>query len=110
MDCQFRQASNSYSYSVKRYSYSIGRSRSRHERLAPLRIQPVHSLWEDWNKVMRVEIPAHQVKKGSEAGSWHDSNDSWTIQGGRLYSTCLSLYMLEVYYRHLPLYNSIYAK
>jgi hypothetical protein len=25
---------------------------------------------------------------------------------GRLYTTCLSTYMLEVYYRHLPLYGA----
>ena len=29
-------------------------------------------------------------------------------QGGRLYVTCLRTYMLEVYYRHLPIYGEIY--
>ena len=67
-------------------------------------------LWEDWNNVMRQEIPAHQVTEGRESGSWHDNNDQWGAYGGRLYTTCLSLYMLEVYYRHLPLYNSMYSK
>jgi hypothetical protein len=33
--------------------------------------------------------------------------DRWSNlgQGMRLYTTCLSLYMLEVYYRHLPIYG-----
>ncbi len=65
--------------------------------------------WEKWNEVMRQEIPSHQVKSGREAGSWYDENDRWAIHGGRIYTTCLSLFMLEVYYRHLPLYNSMYS-
>lgn len=67
-------------------------------------------LWEDWNNVMREEIPNHQVAKGQpEGGSWFEEKDNWANHGGRLYSTCLSLFMLEVYYRHLPLYNSVYG-
>lgn len=62
--------------------------------------------WNRWNEVMRQEVPRQQVKAGREAGSWtpnpRDSND---ITGGRLYVTCLSIYMLEVYYRHLPIYR-----
>jgi hypothetical protein len=34
------------------------------------------------------------------------NGDRWGADGGRLYVTCLSLYVLEVYYRHLPLYRS----
>ncbi len=48
---------------------------------------------------------------GREAGSWDPmkpSEDEWARYGGRLYVTCLSLYMLEVYYRHLPLYTNVY--
>lgn len=62
--------------------------------------------WRAWNKIMRVEVPKHQVKKGKERGSWDPENDRWGSQGGgRLFTTCLSIYMLEVYYRHLPLYR-----
>jgi hypothetical protein len=63
------------------------------------------TIWDEWNKVMRVEVPEHQVKKGAEAGSWNPQTDKWGSAGGRLYVTCLSIYMLEVYYRHLPLYS-----
>ena len=77
--------------------------------------------WEKWNSVMREEVPEHQVKSGREAGSWdpgvRDANapsgylwhTSYTPHGGRLYVTCLSICMLEVYYRHLPIYSNVYA-
>ncbi|MBC7856065.1 MAG: squalene--hopene cyclase, partial [Pirellulaceae bacterium] len=63
--------------------------------------------WDKWNKVMRQAIPTHQVKSGPEKGSWAPSaGDSHGAgAGGRLYTTCLSIYMLEVYYRHLPIYK-----
>lgn len=68
--------------------------------------------WNEWNGVMREVIPSHQVKDGKEAGSWDPykpASDRWgePIYGGRLFVTCLSIYMLEVYYRHLPLYDKI---
>jgi hypothetical protein len=62
-------------------------------------------IWQAWNKVMRQEVPTHQVKEGPETGSWDPNNDKWGQQEGRLYVTCLSIYMLEVYYRHLPIYS-----
>ena len=63
--------------------------------------------WDTWNRTMRVELPAHQVKEGAEAGSWDSKWDQWGgASGGRLYTTCMSLYMLEVYYRHLPIYSA----
>ena len=61
-------------------------------------------LWEKWNEKMRVELPAMQEKNGAEQGSWSPMNDAWGTYGGRLYTTCFSLYSLEVYYRHMPLY------
>lgn len=60
--------------------------------------------WKDWNDQMKVKLPAIQVREGDERGSWAPQNDRWAI-GGRLYTTCLSIYCLEVYYRHLPLYD-----
>jgi hypothetical protein len=60
--------------------------------------------WVKWNKVMRQRVPANQVHAGREKGSWNPDRDQWGSSGGRLYMTCLSTYMLEVYYRHLPLY------
>jgi hypothetical protein len=61
--------------------------------------------WQRWNKVMRVEIPRHQIKDGKERGSWDPDGFRWGSEGGRLFITCLSTYMLEVYYRHLPIYQ-----
>jgi hypothetical protein len=63
-------------------------------------------IWESWNTTMREQLPAHQVKTGAEAGSWDPSGDRWGSTAGRLYTTCLSIYMLEVYYRHLPIYSA----
>lgn len=65
--------------------------------------------WKKWNAVMRQAIPTAQIKTGAEAGSWNPEGDAWGPQGGRLYATCLSTYMLEVYYRHLPIYSNLYA-
>jgi hypothetical protein len=64
--------------------------------------------WAKWNGVMRTALPASQVKSGPEAGSWNSQSDEWGFLYGRLYTTCLSTYMLEVYYRHLPLYTKVF--
>lgn len=61
--------------------------------------------WDEWNKVMRELLPAKQVKNGAERGSWDPQGDKYGSVAGRLYVTCLSLYQLEVYYRHLPIYQ-----
>jgi hypothetical protein len=61
--------------------------------------------WKEWNRVMKRVIPGYQETKGKEAGSWSNAGDRWSNQGGRLYTTCLCTYMLEVYYRHLPVYG-----
>lgn len=69
--------------------------------------------WKKWNEVMRDEVPKAQIrdKKHSEFGSWNpkepiqESGTNMWSTGGRLYITCLSIYMLEVYYRHLPIYK-----
>ena len=69
------------------------------------------SHWQAWNDVMRDLLPSQQVTEGRERGSWDplgDHPDRWANRGrgGRLYVTCLSIYMLEVYYRHLPIYRT----
>lgn len=61
--------------------------------------------WQKWNERMRRVIPENQVRDGRERGSWNPQGDRWAVSGGRLFSTCLSIYMLEVYYRHLPIYQ-----
>ena len=61
--------------------------------------------WTEWNDVMRRVLPENQVQEGRERGSWDSRGDPYGYQGGRLYCTCLCIYMLEVYYRHLPIYQ-----
>jgi len=61
--------------------------------------------WSGWNEVMRERLIDTQRKTGPEAGSW-DVTDPHGRQGGRLYQTCLAIMTLEVYYRHLPLYQT----
>ena len=63
--------------------------------------------WRKWNARLRSELPARQVVKGKEKGSWDPSLDRWGSIGGRLFVTCFSTWMLEVYYRHLPLYGEM---
>ena len=63
--------------------------------------------WQRWNAHLRSRMPAAQVATGSEKGSWDPAYDQWGDVGGRLYATCLCTCMLEVYYRHLPLYGEL---
>jgi hypothetical protein len=64
--------------------------------------------WEFWNKGdgkqfkgMRDFLIARQDKDGS----WNPAGDPHANSGGRIMTTSLSLLTLEVYYRHLPLYQ-----
>ncbi len=63
--------------------------------------------WTKWNNEMRDLLVKHQTRTGDEAGSWEPDDDFWGRDGGRLYVTCLAVYTLEVYYRHMPLYSRI---
>ncbi|MDB5351482.1 MAG: squalene/oxidosqualene cyclase [Planctomycetota bacterium] len=66
--------------------------------------------WAAWNGRLREMLVESQVKDGPAAGSWHPlqpTQDMWGEQGGRIYETTLSLLILEVYYRHLPLYQQL---
>ena len=63
--------------------------------------------WARWNASVRAELPAQQLAKGREKGSWDPKLDHWGHIGGRLFVTCFSTWMLEVYYRHLPLYGEV---
>src|SRR5690606_27302086 len=58
--------------------------------------------WQPWNGTMRVELPARPARSGSEAGSWAPQRDRLGSSGGRLYSSCYTIYCLEVYYRPMP--------
>ena len=63
--------------------------------------------WDEWNGRLRDLLINTQLKDGGPGGSWNPDRPTqakWGKAGGRLYLTCLNLLMLEVYYRHLPLY------
>ncbi|MFN0022099.1 MAG: prenyltransferase/squalene oxidase repeat-containing protein [Pirellulaceae bacterium] len=61
--------------------------------------------WNKWNVQMRDWLVASQDTAGHQTGSWHVGGDIGADRGGRLYSTALSTMILEVYYRHMPLYG-----
>ncbi|MFM8498179.1 MAG: squalene--hopene cyclase [Planctomycetia bacterium] len=63
--------------------------------------------WEAWNRRMQDQLVPAQVTSGREKGSWDPANDQWGYVGGRLFMTSLCACMLEVYYRHLPLYGGL---
>jgi hypothetical protein len=60
--------------------------------------------WQRWNKAMKPLLRDTQIKEGHQAGTW-EPGDQWENSGGRLLSTSLRILMLEVYFRHLPLYQ-----
>ena len=63
--------------------------------------------WTKWNKVMRDQLVNSQATQGHEQGSWHMAKgDHGAEVGGRLYCTAMATMILEVYYRHLPIYRT----
>ena len=62
--------------------------------------------WEAWNARLRDHLTGSQITDGPLAGTWNP-RDNWETSGGRVYSTAVKLLMLEVYYRHLPLYEQL---
>ncbi len=63
--------------------------------------------WEKFNTEMRDWLVQTQSQTGGEKGSWHFQESSPTRgpkEGGRLVSTAFATMILEVYYRHMPLY------
>ena len=60
--------------------------------------------WERWNTRMRDFLVTRQAPSGHERGSWF-FDDPHNRAGGRLYTTAICTMILEVYYRHMPLYG-----
>jgi hypothetical protein len=66
--------------------------------------------WTAWHNRINPLLKAGQAREGPLAGSWHPTEpvpDRWGAAGGRLYVTAMHLLMLEVYYRHLPLFQEL---
>jgi len=64
--------------------------------------------WDQWNRALNPILIKSQVKEGDHAGSWEPAGtipDRWAAHAGRLYVTTMNLLNLEVYYRHLPIYD-----
>jgi len=66
--------------------------------------------WESWNPRMRQLLISTQdqgrdPKRPHQKGSWSPAGDAHAGAGGRIMITSLALLTLEVYYRHLPLYQ-----
>ncbi|MFK8111481.1 MAG: prenyltransferase/squalene oxidase repeat-containing protein [Rubripirellula sp.] len=65
--------------------------------------------WEKWNEKLTPVLLDSQVTSGPRAGSWDPISpipDRWSQHAGRLYVTTMNLLNLEVYYRHLPIYEN----
>jgi hypothetical protein len=63
--------------------------------------------WIAWNNQLRDRLIKAQASNGHEAGSWFEgfNGGHGPEAGGRLYCTSLATMILEVYYRHLPIYR-----
>ena len=66
--------------------------------------------WPRWNEKMKQQLLTTQINTGHAAGSWTPAggsgeNSNFDQKGGRLYTTCMSIMVLEVYYRYLPIYH-----
>lgn len=60
--------------------------------------------WEPWNTNLREYLIKTQATTGHENGSWFFP-DKHGLSGGRLYTTAMCVMILEVYYRHMPIYG-----
>lgn len=67
--------------------------------------------WDTFNSELRDWLVAEQSTEGPTKGSWAFANAGHgTRDGGRLYMTSMATMILEVYYRHMPLYGDEAAK
>ncbi|MHB1037096.1 MAG: prenyltransferase/squalene oxidase repeat-containing protein [Pirellulales bacterium] len=66
--------------------------------------------WKAWNDALYPLLVNSQEQRGTLAGSWDPAGpvrDTWGDAGGRIYVTAMHILMLEVYYRHLPLFQTL---
>jgi hypothetical protein len=64
--------------------------------------------WRIWSERLHPLLINTQIPTGPLAGSWDPQGpvpDRWGYVGGRIYVTTMNLLSLEVYYRHLPIYE-----
>ena len=62
-------------------------------------------MWEKWNEKMRDYLVGLQETEGHPTGSWNPTGiTAHGRSGGRIYSTAMAAMILQVYYRHMPVY------
>ena len=64
--------------------------------------------WNRWNRSLNPILLDSQIDSGPRAGSWSGTaptDDRWARHAGPLYVTAMNLLSLEIYYRHLPIYE-----
>lgn len=69
--------------------------------------------WDRFNVELRDWLVSTQSQTAGEKGSWHFPNSAshrGPKEGGRLASTSFATMILEVYYRHMPLYADAAAE
>ncbi len=65
----------------------------------------VGPVWEEWDAELSSRLVRTQARQGHARGSWY-FDSSHASRGGRLYCTAMATMILEVYYRHMPIYRS----
>jgi hypothetical protein len=66
--------------------------------------------WNQWNQYLNPLLLESQINRGPNSGSWDPIEpvaDRWSPHAGRIYVTTMNLLNLEVYYRHLPIYEDV---
>jgi len=61
--------------------------------------------WTTWNPAIRELLIRSQETEGHKVGSWAPYGTQHDRRGGRVYMTALALCTLEVYYRHMPIFQ-----
>ncbi|TWT69545.1 prenyltransferase/squalene oxidase repeat-containing protein [Crateriforma conspicua] len=71
------------------------------------------SEWQAFNEILRDWLVSTQSQDRGAKGSWHfpdSQSHKGPVEGGRLLSTAFATMILEVYYRHMPLYADAAAE
>ncbi len=67
--------------------------------------------WDKYNVELRDYLVAEQSQNSGEKGSWYIKSKTHGMdEGGRLMQTSFATMILEVYYRHMPLYADAAAE
>lgn len=66
--------------------------------------------WTYWNREFRDELLTNQAEDGSWPVPPLSDRETKDLAGSPVYATAMGAMMLEVYYRHLPLYKTHAAK